>query len=323
MSAAKKSTPDRAIRTVRQRLESLNQAGVNTIAKASKSPKNRRPAAGINSDSNATFSASDAPISALDVIESMTGDPKTSAGVRAAIKTELENQSKTEFGNPAKSKFESQPKASEPAQRQNKEKIIAELRAKSDDPRCAALLEVAVDVAACKRCAELASTRTQTVFGVGNPYTELVFCGEAPGADEDLQGEPFVGRAGQLLTDIITKGMKIRREDIYILNILRCRPPGNRNPLPVEAAACREFLDRQLSIIQPKYICCLGTVAAQNLLQTDTPIGRLRGRIFEYQNAKVVCTYHPAYLLRNPPAKKYVWDDIQMLMAEMDKDKCS
>ena len=128
---------------------------------------------------------------------------------------------------------------------------------------------MAREVAACTRCAELARTRTQTVFGVGNPYARLVFCGEAPGADEDRLGEPFVGRAGQLLTDIIVKGMKMRREDVYILNILRCRPPGNRDPLPVEAANCREYLDRQLAIIQPEFICCLGAVAAQNLLGTD------------------------------------------------------
>ena len=187
------------------------------------------------------------------------------------------------------------------------------------DPRCAALAAVAREVAACTRCAELARTRTQTVFGVGNPYARLVFCGEAPGADEDRQGEPFVGRAGQLLNDIIVKGMKMRREDVYILNILRCRPPGNRTPLPVEAAACREYLDRQLAIIQPEFICCLGAVAAQNLLGTDLTIGRLRGRVHDYQGIKVVCTYHPAYLLRNPEAKRPVWDDIQMLMAEMNK----
>ncbi len=185
------------------------------------------------------------------------------------------------------------------------------------DARIAALAEVAHDVAACTRCAELARTRTQTVFGVGNPYAELVFCGEAPGADEDRLGEPFVGRAGQLLTDIIVKGMKIRREDVYILNILRCRPPGNRTPLPVEAAACREYLDRQLAIIRPKFICCLGAVAAQNLLGTDVAIGRLRGRVHDWNGIKVVCTYHPAYLLRNPNAKRFVWDDIKMLMAEM------
>ncbi len=187
------------------------------------------------------------------------------------------------------------------------------------DPREAALAEVARDVARCTRCAELARTRTQTVFGVGNPYASLVFCGEAPGADEDRIGQPFVGRAGQLLTDIIVKGMKIRREDVYILNILRCRPPGNRNPLPVEAANCREYLDRQLAIIQPKFICCLGTIAAQNLLDTTEPIGHLRGRIHDFNGIRVVCTYHPAYLLRNPAAKGPVWEDIKMLMAEMEK----
>lgn len=185
--------------------------------------------------------------------------------------------------------------------------------------RSEALSLVAQDVAACTRCAELARTRTQTVFGVGNPNARLVFCGEAPGADEDRQGEPFVGRAGQLLTDIIVKGMKMRREDVYILNILRCRPPENRTPAPAEAAACREFLDRQLEIIQPEFICCLGAVAAQNLLGTDVAIGRLRGRIHDFHGTKVVCTYHPAYLLRNPPAKRFVWDDIKMLMAEMAK----
>jgi uracil-DNA glycosylase len=188
------------------------------------------------------------------------------------------------------------------------------------DRRQAMLAEVARDVAACTRCAELARTRTQTVFGVGNPYARLVFCGEAPGADEDRLGEPFVGRAGQLLTDIIVKGMKMRREDVYILNILRCRPPGNRNPLPLEAANCREYLDRQLAIIQPEFICCLGAVAAQNLLGTDVPIGRLRGRVHDFHGVKVVCTYHPAYLLRNPDAKRFVWDDVKMLMAKMKEE---
>ncbi|HYW79869.1 MAG TPA: uracil-DNA glycosylase [Thermoguttaceae bacterium] len=180
-----------------------------------------------------------------------------------------------------------------------------------------ALAVVAQEVAACTRCAELAETRTQTVFGVGNPNARLVFLGEAPGADEDRQGEPFVGRAGKLLTDIIQSGMGLRREDIYILNILRCRPPGNRNPLPDEAAHCREYLDRQLAIIRPEYICCLGAVAAQNLLDTTDTIGSMRGRVLDYQGIKVVCTYHPAYLLRNPAAKKSTWEDIQLLMREM------
>ena len=191
------------------------------------------------------------------------------------------------------------------------------------DPRSAALAVVAKEVAACTRCAELARTRTQTVFGVGNPHARVVFCGEAPGADEDRQGEPFVGRAGQLLNDIITKGMKMRREDVYILNILRCRPPNNRAPLPVEAANCREYLDRQLQIIQPEFICCLGAVATQNLLGTDATIGRLRGRWHDYYGIRVICTYHPAYVLRNPQAKRPVWDDIQVLLEEMKKAESS
>ncbi len=183
--------------------------------------------------------------------------------------------------------------------------------------RAAALAAVEREVAVCTRCAELARSRTQTVFGDGNPCARLVFCGEAPGADEDRVGRPFVGRAGGLLTDIIVKGMKIRREDVYILNILRCRPPGNRAPLPAEAQNCREYLDRQLEIIQPEFICCLGAVAAQNLLDTTASIGQLRGRVHDYRGIRVVCTYHPAYLLRNPSAKRPTWDDIQMLMAEM------
>jgi uracil-DNA glycosylase len=182
--------------------------------------------------------------------------------------------------------------------------------------RQAALAEVAKRVAACTRCAELARTRTQTVFGVGNPHARLVFLGEAPGADEDRQGEPFVGAAGQLLNKII-QACTLRREDVYILNILRCRPPGNRNPLPVEAAACREYLDAQLAIIQPEFICCLGAVAAQNLLQSTLTIGQMRGRFHDYGGIRVLCTYHPAYLLRNPSAKKATWDDMKLLLAEM------
>jgi len=189
--------------------------------------------------------------------------------------------------------------------------------APADDARAAALAEIRSQVAQCTRCTELVANRTQTVFGVGDPHARLLFLGEAPGADEDRQGEPFVGRAGKLLTDIIEKGMKLRRQDVYICNILRCRPPGNRNPEPVEAAACREFLDAQLAIVQPEFICCLGTVAAHNLLSTTTPIGKLRGRFLDYQGIQVLCTYHPAYVLRNPAAKRKVWDDIQILMAAM------
>jgi DNA polymerase len=179
------------------------------------------------------------------------------------------------------------------------------------------LLSIQSEVAGCTRCAELAATRTQTVFGVGNASARLCFFGEAPGADEDRQGEPFVGRAGQLLTDIIQKGMGLRREDVYILNVLKCRPPENRNPLPDEVANCRGYFERQLEIVRPEFICCLGAVAAQNLLGTKAPIGKLRGKFYDYHGIRVLVTFHPAYLLRNPDAKKQVWDDIRMLMREM------
>lgn len=172
------------------------------------------------------------------------------------------------------------------------------------------------EVAACTRCGELATTRKQTVFGVGNPQARLVFLGEAPGGDEDRLGEPFVGRAGQLLNKII-EACSLRREEVYILNILKCRPPGNRNPAAEESANCKHFLQRQLQIIKPQFICCLGAVAAQNLLQTDQSIGRLRGRVHPFEGIDVVCTYHPAYLLRNPSAKKDTWEDMKMLMRRL------
>ena len=175
---------------------------------------------------------------------------------------------------------------------------------------------IAEEVSACQRCDELASTRTQTVFGVGNPHARLCFLGEAPGADEDRQGEPFVGRAGQLLTKII-EACTLKRSDVYILNVLKCRPPGNRNPLPQEVANCRGYLDRQLAVIKPEFICCLGAVAAQTLLETDKTIGRMRGKILDYRGIGVVCTYHPAYLLRNPAAKKDCWADMKLLLGEM------
>ncbi len=183
--------------------------------------------------------------------------------------------------------------------------------------RCVALNEVAERVKNCPRCPDLVATRTQTVFGTGSPLARLAFLGEAPGADEDRQGIPFVGRAGKLLTDMIERGMKIRREDVYILNIVRCRPPGNRTPLPPEAASCREYLDAQLAIVRPEFLCCLGACAAQSLLGTSSPLGRLRGRVHDYEGIKVVCTYHPAYLLRAPNMKRAAWEDLQLLMREM------
>lgn len=186
--------------------------------------------------------------------------------------------------------------------------------------RRVALAVLSEEVKRCVACRELASTRTQTVFGVGPFDPELCFIGEAPGADEDRQGEPFVGAAGQLLNRIIVAcGMK--REEVYICNILRCRPPGNRTPKPDEAANCRRFLERTLELINPKYICCLGACAAQNLLQTASPIGKLRGRFYDYKGIPVICTYHPSYLLRSESTepKRLVWEDMKMLLTRMGK----
>ena len=181
------------------------------------------------------------------------------------------------------------------------------------------LAELKTRVAACVRCQELATTRKQTVFGVGNPEARLLFIGEAPGADEDAQGEPFVGRAGQLLNDII-RACRMKREDVYICNILRCRPPGNRLPNPQEAANCREFLDGQIAIVNPEYIVCWGSCAAKNLLGSEDSIGKMRGKFYRYGGAKVLCTYHPSYLLRNPAAKKDVWEDMKLLFRDMGID---
>lgn len=186
----------------------------------------------------------------------------------------------------------------------------------SREERETQLQSLAQVVSQCQRCPELAAARTQTVFGVGDPEANVMFVGEAPGADEDAQGEPFVGRAGQLLTKII-EACGWKREELYICNILRCRPPGNRNPTSEEAANCREYLDGQIRLVDPDYIVCWGSVAAHNLLDETTPIGKMRQKWQSYGRAKVLCTYHPSYLLRNPSAKKPVWEDMLFLLAEM------
>lgn len=168
----------------------------------------------------------------------------------------------------------------------------------------------------CARC-RLCEKRTQVVFGVGNPEAELVFVGEGPGADEDAQGIPFVGKAGQLLTKMIENGMGIKRDSVYICNVVKCRPPGNRNPELDEMAVCEPFLIQQLEIIQPKVIVALGKFAAQSLLRTQTPITRLRGNWGVYNGIKVMPTFHPAYLLRNEAGKKDAWEDLKKVMSEL------
>jgi uracil-DNA glycosylase len=173
------------------------------------------------------------------------------------------------------------------------------------------------EVAVCERCPLLTSSRTQTVFGVGSPTARLMFIGEAPGADEDRTGVPFVGRAGSLLTDMITKGMGLTREEVYIANIIKSRPPENRNPLPDEIGHCLPYLERQIAIIRPEFLCLLGRVAASALLDTAMPLGRLRGRWHRYRGIPTIVTYHPAFLLRNPASKREAWEDLQMLMQAM------
>jgi len=175
-----------------------------------------------------------------------------------------------------------------------------------------ALIAIRTDIGDCTRCKLHTLGRAHIVFGVGNPSADLMFVGEAPGADEDIQGIPFVGRAGQLLTKII-EAIGLKREDVYIANVIKCRPPGNRNPEPDEVDTCEPFLFRQIDVIKPKVIVALGKFAAQTTLRTLDPISRLRGRLYDYRGAKLMPTFHPAYLLRNPSSKREVWEDMKVV----------
>jgi len=186
---------------------------------------------------------------------------------------------------------------------------------------CATLADLNTTICTCQKCA-LGSTRTNFVFGVGNPEADLVLVGEAPGADEDLKGEPFVGRAGQLLNKIL-EAINFKREEVYICNILKCRPPNNRDPLPDEVAQCEPYLWKQLEIIKPKIILCLGRIAAQVLLKTNDSLTKLRGTFHDYRGIKLMVTYHPAALLRNPNWKRPTWEDVQKLRKEYDAMKAN
>jgi len=175
------------------------------------------------------------------------------------------------------------------------------------------------EVKGCRKCGELARSRKKIVFGVGNPRTELMFIGEAPGADEDAQGEPFVGRAGQLLTKII-EAMGMKRGEVYIANVLKCRPPENRTPLPDETANCLPYLQKQIEMIRPKVIVALGATALRALLDIQIGITKMRGNWYTYHDIPIMPTFHPAYLLRNPPAKKEVWQDMKSVLAKLGRE---
>lgn len=198
--------------------------------------------------------------------------------------------------------------------------VDAALEAYPGDPlveseRRTRLEVLTAEVAACTRCAALVNCRTNTVFGEGSPTPRVVFFGEGPGADEDRSGRPFVGKAGQLLTKMI-EACTFRREDVYILNTVKCRPPNNRNPEADEIEHCREYFENQLSILRPEYIVCLGAISSRALLRSKLSVGRLRGKLHRYFESKVLVTYHPAYLLRTPAAKKAAWDDLQLMLRD-------
>jgi len=270
-------------RMVIQQLESLRRAGVTHLP--------RRPAVAVLREAAVAVDAVD-----TDPGDAYTADPSELAPVRLQTGSLFESAEST---SPERNLV-----------------IENERSTCSSSQRREKLEALAATVARCTRCRELADARTQTVFGVGNPTAQIVFVGEAPGADEDRLGEPFVGRAGKLLDSIIA-ACHLKREDLYICNILKCRPPGNRNPSQEEAANCREYLDGQITTVDPDYIVCWGSVAAQNLLETTTSIGKMRGKFYTYGRARVLCTYHPSYLLRNPAAKKQVWEDMKFLMSDM------
>jgi uracil-DNA glycosylase len=282
------------IRVVRQRLEALGRAGIDRI-----------------------------PLPAMLAVKAVpAGRPASPANLRAAIEA------------PAPAPIASP--VSPPRRRADPPPPIPVARPMMPPPVSGSLFEeptleaivpeaeragrlgaLAREVSACARCPHLASNRTQTVFGEGSPTARLMFIGEAPGADEDRTGRPFIGRAGALLTDMITKGMGLTRDEVYIANILKSRPPENRTPLPDEVEHCRPYLERQIAIIRPEFLCLLGKTAASALLGTALPLGRLRNKWHRYRQIPTIVTYHPSALLRNPAWKRDTWEDLQLLMKAM------
>ena len=279
-----------------QQLQSLNRFGVGDLMTAKD---------GLNFDfSEAQPTPAEPKISAESPKPAATKAPAAAAPAAPEKVAKPVTPSKT----PAPAVVAAQPRVDAPATYQGK--------SLSREEREQQLAVIQTEVESCEACYELCRTRTQTVFGVGNPETKVVFLGEGPGANEDQQGEPFVGEAGKLLDKILTAST-LKRDQVYILNTVKCRPPNNRNPLPAELENCRGFLDRQLDVIRPEFIVCLGSVAAKSLLGTKSSLGKLRKQFHQYRESKVMVTYHPAYLLRTPAAKTHVWEDMKMLMKEL------
>ena len=284
MTENQKLDADAAARMARQQLESLRRAGMQTLPK----PQGTH-AFDFGSEEQATAS----PVVAEKAIEASATAPAPAAETPAQKQTATSAQ---------------KPPAARDAGDYGTPLAAPE--------RISQLTVLQNEVAGCEACPELVANRSQTVFGVGNATPRLCFLGEGPGADEDRQGEPFVGAAGQLLNKILG-ACKMKREDVYILNTVKCRPPGNRNPSETELANCWGYAQQQLEILQPEFICCLGSVAARTILETKMSVGKMRGQFFSYRGSRVLVTYHPAYLLRNPDAKRKVWDDMKMLLSEM------
>jgi DNA polymerase len=287
-----------AQRALVQRLESLQRAGVRQIGKV--------PAAIAPPVANAPLAPS------TPVVEARRSDPPIARQAENPVRERIqeEDMARARSGTPR------QTIGTVAAGSSLRDKPYSAGGGASVAKREQALEAINAEVRVCTFCKELACTRNKTVFGIGNLKPRVAFLGEAPGADEDRTGEPFVGKAGQLLTKIL-EACTFTREEVYILNVLKCRPPDNRTPLPDEVHNCRGYFTRQFDVLQPEYIVCAGSVAAQALLETSETIGKLRGRFHTYRGSKVVATYHPSYLLRNPAAKKFVWEDMQMLLADM------
>lgn len=285
----------RLIREARQRLESLSRAGVTDLPRAEEiavAPRRARPepvepeAPSVQPEPSPEVAPPSPP-----VVEPARPRP---APARSRASAPASVPSSPLFGE---SGFDSPPVPPE--------------------ERAGLLKALAEEVAGCVKCPFLVKSRTQTVFADGSPTARLMFIGEAPGFEEDRSGVPFVGPAGQLLTDMITKGMGLTREEVYIANVVKCRPPNNRNPLPEESSNCLPYLERQIEIVRPEYICLLGGVATSALLNTALGVGRLRGKWHRIRGIPTIATYHPSYLLRRPAAKKEAWADLQMLMRAM------